>query len=298
MLQSLNRGGVMGTVARCLVGLVVIALAIAVEKALWSSVPLSPFLLVYPAVIFATWIGGWPAGITVILMASLALPYWFLPPLDSFAIVARRDAIDLGIFVVMSLAFVWLVVRVRSTLMEARTARGIAERATAAKDTVLAVVAHDLRNPLQTIGLSAELLSTELAAANANSDDGRHDESAPDPASCRARLPPRRQHPRQRPYRVDAFSGRPIGRVTLVAPRRELGAVQAACRRAPHRFRLAAARHSGGRLAGLRPRPDCSGALQSCRQCASVHACRRQGRGRCTACRRGFASRLPTQARA
>jgi signal transduction histidine kinase len=149
--------------ARCALGFAAAALAILVERALWSSVHLSPFLLVYPAVLIAAAGGGWSAGLTALVVSALALPYWFLPPVDSFAVAARRDALDLAIFCAVSLQMTWLVERMKRALREAHAAKATAEAATAARDTVLAVVAHDLRNPLQTIGLNSELLSRAVA---------------------------------------------------------------------------------------------------------------------------------------
>jgi signal transduction histidine kinase len=59
----------------------------------------------------------------------------------------------------VSLVVVHFVARAKRALVEARTARDVAQEATKAKDTVLAVVAHDLRNPLQTIGMGLELVT-------------------------------------------------------------------------------------------------------------------------------------------
>jgi PAS domain S-box-containing protein len=47
-----------------------------------------------------------------------------------------------------------------------RAARGDAERAAAARDEVLAVVAHDLRNPLNSVALACETLSPETLPHN------------------------------------------------------------------------------------------------------------------------------------
>ena len=162
--MRLAGSAVLGTatsaLARFALGLAIAVFAVAVEWALWSSIPPTPFLLVYPAVVIAAWLGGWEAGVAAILVATLALIYWLLPPIASFAVVTSRDALDLALFCGVSLVVVGLMARMKRALREAQAARTVAEQATAAKDTVLAVVAHDLRNPLQTIGLSAELLSS------------------------------------------------------------------------------------------------------------------------------------------
>lgn len=144
-------------------GLVITAFALLIQRAIWSNLPPSPFLLVYPAVIASGWLGGWPAGLAAISTATIALPYWFLPPVDSFAIAAKRDALDLVTFCAVSILVVRLLTRVKHALAVAQAAKVAAENATIAKDTVLAIVAHDLRNPLQTIGLSADILASVVA---------------------------------------------------------------------------------------------------------------------------------------
>jgi signal transduction histidine kinase len=150
-------------IARGALGLALAALAVVVELAVMDTTSPAPFLLVYPAVLVAAWWGGRPAGGMAILTSAFALAYWFLPPTPSFAVAARRDALDLVMFCGVSMVLVELVVRTKRALAEAYAARRTAEAATDARDTVLAVVAHDLRNPLQTIGLTAELLAGDAS---------------------------------------------------------------------------------------------------------------------------------------
>lgn len=164
---SASFGRRVGLEIRALVGLALVGLALGLEAALWAYSPPSPFLFVYPAVFVAAWLGGWTSSIVAIVVATLALPYWFMPPKASFAVDASRDALDLAIFVVLSGGMTWLIVRMRQALAEAQEARAIAENATAAKDAVLDVVAHDLRNPLQTITLAAEMLANTKDAGPA-----------------------------------------------------------------------------------------------------------------------------------
>lgn len=151
------------TFARCALGAAMTALATSAELALRAHVPTSPFLLVYPAVVLSAWWAGWEAGAVAIVTAAFVLAYWLLPPAPSIAVAAKRDVVDLAIFCGVSSMVVYLITRTRRALNEARAAQEISETANAAKETVLAVVAHDLRSPLQTIGLSAEILAAEMA---------------------------------------------------------------------------------------------------------------------------------------
>lgn len=149
------------------IGLGVAALALVVQLALWSTLPPTPFLFAYPAVVFAAWWAGRTGGGAAVLTSALALLYWFLPPTPSFSVGTWRDILDLALFCAMSLLVVELIVRVKKALHDAKAAAQRAESATSARDVVLAVVAHDLRNPLQTIGLNAELLASDLAKDDA-----------------------------------------------------------------------------------------------------------------------------------
>lgn len=150
-------------VARCVVGFAIASAAVLVELGLKALVE-TPYLLVYPAIVLATSIAGRAGGVSAVLTAAFAIAFWVLPPTTSIAIAARRDVLELGVFIGVALLLVAFIVRTKRALEEARAARKIAESATAARDTVLAVVAHDLRNPLQTIRLSADLLKSWAAA--------------------------------------------------------------------------------------------------------------------------------------
>jgi signal transduction histidine kinase len=145
------------------VGFVIAAAAVLAELA-FKQLEETPYLLVYPAIVLATSVAGRAAGVTAVLTAGFGVASWVLPPTTSIAVAARRDVLELGVFIGVALLLVDFLVRKKRALEEARAARKIAESATAARDTVLAVVAHDLRNPLQTIRLSADLLTSWAVA--------------------------------------------------------------------------------------------------------------------------------------
>ena len=153
------------TIVRAIGGAAVMAGALVLDAILAEEIPSSRLLFLYPAVFIAAWKCFWPGGIAAIVTASVALPYWFFPP-TGFAVGAHRDLVDLITFVGVSVVLVSLVVEVRRSLAAARAATELAEKAKAAKDTVLAIVAHDLRNPLQTIGISTELLASRIGSGD------------------------------------------------------------------------------------------------------------------------------------
>src|SRR5262249_3919818 len=119
------------------IGLAIGGLTSGLALALWATSPPSPFLLFYPAVVLAAWWGGRISGVTTLLVSSLALAYYFLPPSTSLAVAARRDALDLVIYCVVSLLLTHFITRARGALRAAREALRQAEAATAAKETVL-----------------------------------------------------------------------------------------------------------------------------------------------------------------
>lgn len=149
------------------IAVAVSALAVALALAFWSYAPPSPFLFAYPAVVLSAWWGGRVAGVATTVLSMLALTYFFLPPSSLLAVEARRDILDLALFCGVSLLLTHFITRMQRALRRTQLALAEAEAATAAKETVLAVVAHDLRNPLQTIGLGTELLRRELHAEGA-----------------------------------------------------------------------------------------------------------------------------------
>src|SRR5262249_51406822 len=133
-----------------------VALALVlIELAAFLSVMLggwpTPFLLFYPAILAAAWIGGRVAGFIATVAALLALDYFLLEPIAAFGVTKERDQVDLIIFCGISLLLTHFMSRTRDALRDARDAAHAAQVATEAKDRVLALVAHDLRNPLQTI---------------------------------------------------------------------------------------------------------------------------------------------------
>ncbi len=119
----------------------------------------TPLLFLYPAVLIAAWWGGTTAGVTAIVTTALGLASVVLPPRLTLLVAARRDAEDLLLYVFVASLLVAFAGRARRALDDAIAARAIAEAAVTAKETMIGIVAHDLRNPLQTIGLNAELLA-------------------------------------------------------------------------------------------------------------------------------------------
>ncbi|MGE5182331.1 MAG: sensor histidine kinase [Acidobacteriota bacterium] len=67
-----------------------------------------------------------------------------------------------GVFLSIALAWVWIRRLAHQYALE-RDATAAAQRAVAARDEMLAIVSHDLRNPLSTVAMGASLLQTDPA---------------------------------------------------------------------------------------------------------------------------------------
>src|SRR3982751_5972995 len=68
----------------CLVAVLGVALAYFVQKAVWSLMPAAPFLLFYPVIFFAAWMGGKRCGVMAAVLSVLVVDYEFLPPSGRF----------------------------------------------------------------------------------------------------------------------------------------------------------------------------------------------------------------------
>ena len=109
-----------------------------------------------------------------VLLSSIAIAYWFLPPLSGFE--HGDDVLDMAIFVAMGLTVAALMARTRestrqaqSAWVQAEAARARLQQAYRAREEMLAIVSHDLRTPLTSI----ELSSAQLLRSSAQPTDDR-----------------------------------------------------------------------------------------------------------------------------
>jgi len=118
------------------------------------------FMFQFAAVVGAALYGGFAPGLfTMFLCGAGSLALWSGGELDT------AEAHRLGAFVVVSVFFAWLAARMRRARAAAVEAKAKAEAAEAEaravgaqQERLVAVVGHDLRNPLTAIVVSAELL--------------------------------------------------------------------------------------------------------------------------------------------
>ena len=126
-------------------------IAYVAQTLIWPFIPPSPQLLFYPAVFVAARLGGARVGYAASLISALAIAYGFLPP-AGLAIADASDALDLAIFLGVSIAMSQAVGKLAERIARERAARQ------AMKET-WSMVAHDLRTPLSTIRMGSDLLA-------------------------------------------------------------------------------------------------------------------------------------------
>jgi signal transduction histidine kinase len=149
------------------------SIAAAVQVQLWRVLPPSPHLLFYPAIFLVASLAGRGQGVVATALSTFAIAYRFLAPFDRLGIALPRDMLDLAIFFGVSLSMVVAIDRTHKALARAERARRDLERADQAKDEILAIVSHDLRNPIAAISLSADSILRHPDPARINTDAER-----------------------------------------------------------------------------------------------------------------------------
>ena len=124
-----------------------------------------PLVTFYPAVLLASILGGFAAGISTTLILAIAAAYLFFQPVRSFAIGNSSEGFTLLLFVMLGCVisfFVEMLIRTQETLVstsqKAHEAQLDAELANQAKDKFLAMVSHELRSPMHAILGSVQIL--------------------------------------------------------------------------------------------------------------------------------------------
>jgi K+-sensing histidine kinase KdpD len=113
---------VMAVSLRYGIALVCVAAALSLSLPLQSLFPYPFLFLFFAAVMVSAWFGGTAPGLFAVLLSTLAVDYFFVPPFHSFAINATDTAYFVA-FVVTALAASWVSSTKRQSeeaLMEAR----------------------------------------------------------------------------------------------------------------------------------------------------------------------------------
>ena len=140
---------------------------------LWGT-DVKPFLILFPAVTFVAWFGGFRAGLLAIALCSVAAVS--LPG----GIRSTVDVVGIAMFVLGTIFIAALarsVQRARvsahreqalgaAALARAEAQESRAEQLQRAREELLAIVAHDLRNPIHTIGMNVSAMKRDAGAGD------------------------------------------------------------------------------------------------------------------------------------
>jgi signal transduction histidine kinase len=111
------------------------------------------FMFQFAAVVGAALYGGLGPGLVTMVLSGVGFyAMFFAPALEPF------EVYRLGSFVLVSVFFAWLAARMRDAKARAEAAEAEAKEIGAQQERLVAVVSHDLRNPLNAITLTAEAL--------------------------------------------------------------------------------------------------------------------------------------------
>ena len=127
-----------------------------------------PYLHFFPAILLASWFGGFGPGSLATLLSGLAALYYFLPP-AGFAIASTNDAVSLALFTTIGVAIASLNGRLRQAHEQARAeaelATARAERLNAIINTTVdAIIVMGTRGSIESFNPGAERLFGYTAA--------------------------------------------------------------------------------------------------------------------------------------
>ncbi|MES2089093.1 MAG: PAS domain S-box protein [Pseudomonadota bacterium] len=101
-----------GAASRLLWGVITPVVALAIQWAFWFTIDPFAWLLFYPAVFVASWLGGWLSGILATVLSSLLAWYFFIQTTLTWSATRPATVITVGTFVamgvLMSLIIEWL----------------------------------------------------------------------------------------------------------------------------------------------------------------------------------------------
>jgi signal transduction histidine kinase len=110
------------------------------------------FLFFFPAVFLGSLVGGLGPGVLGTVLAVAFAWFFFLPEFNSFVVNSSVHVFGLVIFSSTGLLFSFISQKSRDAYFQAR-------RSVQARDELIAMVSHDLKNPLMAVDLKVEVLN-------------------------------------------------------------------------------------------------------------------------------------------
>ena len=164
-------------------GLLGYAVAVAAAAAAWlltialdPKLPAPKYLPFAAAVAISTWFGGAKPGLVTSLLSVVAIDFSFLPPVSSVEFTHTEEVLDIAVFVIVAatigattaaLRRAQRLAELQATSLARANAeltdqieevRRLSERLERTREEVLGMVAHDLRNPLNLMVMTTEVL--------------------------------------------------------------------------------------------------------------------------------------------
>ncbi|HWP48478.1 MAG TPA: ATP-binding protein [Candidatus Limnocylindrales bacterium] len=138
----------------------VVILALLLTYGLWPLIEPSADPLFFAAVTISSWYGGLGPGLWATFLSAWMIDYFFMPPTHSLTF-GLDDMLELSVFVLVALLISSLTETRRR--LEKELKQRVAELAEAdkRKNTFLAMLAHELRNPLTSSLNAVQILRLE-----------------------------------------------------------------------------------------------------------------------------------------
>jgi signal transduction histidine kinase len=115
------------------------------------------YFLLIAAVVLVSLYGGAGPGVLSLFVSIIGPAYLFIEPTHSLFVSNDSDRIILGTFFLTALLTCAVATRLRSSLRTTVQAKLAAEQAIAARTELLAILSHDLKNPITGIQLRKDL---------------------------------------------------------------------------------------------------------------------------------------------
>jgi len=125
--------------------------------------PNVPYLQFFPAILVASWYGGFGPGVLATILSAFAALYWFTEPASGLAIATVADAVTVTLFTVIGIAIASLNGRLREARDTARHEAGVAnsraERLSAIINTTVdGIIVIDAHGIIEGFNAGAERL--------------------------------------------------------------------------------------------------------------------------------------------
>jgi signal transduction histidine kinase len=115
-------------------------------------------LILFSGTILVSLIAGFLAGSAIAILSVLGQNYLFQTPHSTFSMSSSSQMFELTIFLIAASFLGWVGSQLHRAYTLAHDSKAEAERASKSREDLIAVVSHDLRNPLSAIKLNANLL--------------------------------------------------------------------------------------------------------------------------------------------